>query len=56
MKDPASRIAILYPTGEYWLSMSTDTELSEIDLEWIKNERDLSEVILYNRIVKKQML
>lgn len=56
MKDPASRIAILYPTGEYWLSMSTDTELSEIDLEWIKNERDLSEVILYNRIVKKQIL
>ncbi|MCF3941674.1 ATP-binding protein [Oceanobacillus alkalisoli] len=53
IKDPASRIAIVYPTGDYWLSMSSDSELSAIDLDWIQDESELSEVITLEREVQK---
>ena len=52
-KDPSARIAILYPTGDYWLSTSTDSELSDISLYWIKNKPELSEVFTLNREVKE---
>jgi two-component system sensor histidine kinase ResE len=55
IKDPATRIAIIYPNGEYWLSLSSDTELSGIDIEWIMNEPDLSEVMVSNQKVQKQI-
>lgn len=53
IKDPASRIAILYPTGDFWLSMSSDNELSAINLDWIENEPDLLEVITLEREIQK---
>lgn len=54
MKAPASRIAIVYPDGDYWISMTTDTELSAIDLDWINNDSDLSRVMTIDREAKKQ--
>lgn len=54
VKDSASRVAILYPNDEeYWLSTSTDNNLSAIDVEWIKQEKDLSQVLTRNTEVQK---
>lgn len=53
IKDPASRVAILYPTGDFWLSMSSDSNLSAIDMDWIEKETDLFEVITLEREIQK---
>ncbi len=56
IKDPASRIAILYPNEEYWVSMSTDNELTPINLDWIKEEDELSRVLTHNEEIQKLIL
>lgn len=56
IKDPASRIVILHPNEEYWVSMSTDNELTPINIDWIKQEKDLSKVLTHNKEVKQLLL
>lgn len=53
IKDPASRIAILYPDGEFWVSASTDQELPDVSESWLRTETDLSQVIKNQENVKK---
>lgn len=56
IKDAASRIAILYPDGEFWVSASTDQELPEVSENWLRTETDLSRVIENQKNVKKLIL
>ncbi|WP_205520078.1 ATP-binding protein [Virgibacillus doumboii] len=56
VKDPVSRIAIVYADGTYWTSGSTNSELRTPDVEWLKNEEDLKKVFTKNQDVKKQMV
>lgn len=56
IKDPASRIAILYPDEDYWISMSTDNELGAVSVDWIYAEEDLSQVLTNNKEVQKLIL
>ncbi|GAA0445587.1 MAG: ATP-binding protein [Bacillota bacterium] len=55
VKDPASRVAIVFEDGELWVSNSEDKNLLKLQKEWIESEEDLSEVLTTNRQVRKQL-
>ncbi|MHA6251068.1 ATP-binding protein [Oceanobacillus sp. CAU 1775] len=56
IKDPASRVAILYPDGEFWVSTSTDNDLPEVTESWLLSETELSRVISHQENAQKLIL
>ncbi|MFD1039493.1 ATP-binding protein [Virgibacillus byunsanensis] len=56
VKDPASRIAIIFNDGSVWTSNSNDQNLLELEEEWFQNEEDLTTILSKNEQVKKQMM
>ncbi|PAV29529.1 PAS domain-containing sensor histidine kinase [Virgibacillus profundi] len=56
VKDPRSRVAILFDDGEIWVSDSADENLSELERSWIENERDLTRVVTNNKEIRKQII
>ncbi|WP_085991997.1 ATP-binding protein [Oceanobacillus senegalensis] len=55
IKDPSSRVAILYPDGELWVSHSIDDRLESFEEDWIQEDQDLLEVLSDNQELKKEM-
>ncbi|MFC3014844.1 ATP-binding protein [Virgibacillus litoralis] len=56
VKDPASRLAIIYEDGTSWVSQSIDNDLGKLDTQWLKKENELMEVITNGENIKKQIL
>ncbi|MFC4557423.1 ATP-binding protein [Virgibacillus kekensis] len=55
IKDPASRIVIVYEDGSSWTSHSSDNELQEIDTNWLQNHEQLNDVFTNNENVKREL-
>ncbi|MRH42359.1 HAMP domain-containing protein [Aquibacillus halophilus] len=53
VKDPFSRIAIVFNNGDFWLSESEDINLPKISYQWLLNEEGLADSII-NKIETKQ--
>ncbi|MDC3413089.1 cell wall metabolism sensor histidine kinase WalK [Aquibacillus sp. 3ASR75-11] len=54
IKDPSSRIAIVYNNQDIWLSDTNDNNLSKVTLDWLKKDKDLS-LVLSDRAEKKKL-
>lgn len=55
VKDPASRVAILYEDSDVWVSEGGDDNLSRLEETWLQKEKLLEELENNNEI-RKQML
>ncbi|RLL48172.1 HAMP domain-containing protein [Oceanobacillus piezotolerans] len=56
IKDPSSRIAIIYPNGEMWVSGTADESLQAFQKSWLQNSDDLTEVLTEDQQVKKEII
>ncbi|MBM7569787.1 ATP-binding protein [Aquibacillus albus] len=54
VKDPSSRVVILYDNFDFWISESSDSQLPEVSEEWLLTENDLSQVINWKLEVKQE--
>ncbi|SFA73170.1 two-component system, OmpR family, sensor histidine kinase ResE [Lentibacillus halodurans] len=54
VKDPVSRIAIIYGDGTFQISDSTDEDLNELSTEWLQNDEELMDVFTNGHNVKKE--
>src|SRR5690625_5281349 len=45
IKDPASRVVIMYEENNIWTSDSSDKDLGQLDDYWLLNDQDLSDVL-----------
>lgn len=55
VKDPASRVVIIFGDGTYWFSGSANKKLLELNEDWLRNSRDLGRVITKREPVHKQI-
>lgn len=56
IKNPASRIAIIYDDGSFWTSHSIDSDLRKLNKDWFKKEKALEHVFSKNENVKKKLV
>src|SRR5699024_6362852 len=56
VKNPESRVVIVFDDDTEWTSDSSDESLSSIDFNWIEHEEDLSAVLDQDKDVKKQVM
>lgn len=56
IKDPASRVMIIFNDGTSWLSDSANKGLLEIDDEWFINNEDVEKVLNNNEDLHKQIM
>ncbi|WP_368651986.1 ATP-binding protein [Ornithinibacillus sp. 4-3] len=56
IKDPASRVMIVFNDGTSWLSDSANKGLLEIDDEWFINNEDVEKVLNNNEDLHKQIM
>jgi len=55
LKDPSSRIAIIYNSDDIWLSTSRDEDLIDQGEDWIVESEEFSHVLNNEQIVKRQV-
>ncbi|WP_042223557.1 ATP-binding protein [Oceanobacillus manasiensis] len=55
VKDPASRVAILYDNNEVWVSKGGDENLSRLEDTWLQKE-NLMEELENNEEIRRQMV
>ncbi len=53
VKDPSSRVAVLFSENDFWVSDGNDGTLPEISYDWLKSEDDLFAIKDTNREVQK---
>ncbi|HEX6594562.1 MAG TPA: ATP-binding protein [Bacillota bacterium] len=53
VKDPASRVLILFEDDTVWMSDSDEKALANLDEEWLRREGD--DVLINKKIMKKQI-
>ncbi|SDL65131.1 ATP-binding protein [Sediminibacillus halophilus] len=56
VKDPSSKIALVFGEGDFWISDQKDDSLPNISYDWLMSEKDLSSVISNDEEVKKQVI
>ncbi|QTM99696.1 HAMP domain-containing protein [Sediminibacillus dalangtanensis] len=56
VKDPSSKIALVFGEGDFWISDKKDDSLPNISYNWLMSEKDLSSVIDNDEEVKKQVI
>ncbi|RDW19100.1 PAS domain-containing sensor histidine kinase [Oceanobacillus arenosus] len=56
IKTPTSRVAIMYPDGELWVSNTSARDLQEFNRAWFENEQELSDVISTKKEVQKEII
>ncbi|WP_081704503.1 MULTISPECIES: ATP-binding protein [Sediminibacillus] len=56
VKDPSSKIALVFGEDDFWLSENNEGSLPDISYDWLMSEKDLSSVIDDNEEVKKQVI
>ncbi|WP_176555815.1 ATP-binding protein [Virgibacillus ndiopensis] len=54
IKDPSSRVVIVFDNGDFWNSKSSNKKLAKVNENWLKKDTDLAEVITNHGEVKKQ--
>ncbi|MGY0691808.1 ATP-binding protein [Virgibacillus sp. FSP13] len=54
VKDPSSKVAIVSKGDQLWVSPSNNNQLSKLTENWLKNDQELSDVLMKNDKVKKQ--
>lgn len=54
IKDPTSRIIVIFNDDQTWTSGSEDSNLPEVTADWILSEEDLKVVMEDNEEIKKQ--
>lgn len=54
VKDPTSRVAIVFDDGELWVSDSEDSSLAKLEEDWLKRD-ELSKVLTDNQQIRKQI-
>lgn len=54
VKDPVSRIAVVYGDGTFRVSGSTDDGLNELNPDWLRTDEDLMTVFTNGENVKKE--
>ncbi|WP_188453821.1 ATP-binding protein [Virgibacillus oceani] len=54
VKDPSSRVVIVFDDGQFWNSNSRNKKLTEIKDDWLKKDDDLQAVLTMQKDVKKQ--
>ncbi|MGJ9456853.1 ATP-binding protein [Oceanobacillus sp. CF4.6] len=55
LKDPTSRIAIIYSEEDIWLSTSSDDDLVSEGDEWLESRKEVNEVIEKQNKIQKQI-
>lgn len=56
VKNPVSKVVILFEDGTEWMSDSEDNHLITLNMDWLKNDEELKDVFYENEEVKKQMI
>ncbi|MFD1850522.1 ATP-binding protein [Oceanobacillus bengalensis] len=56
MKDPSGHVVLFYPDGNTWASSSNDELLSDLEIDWLRNEEDLNGVLTQNNEVQKEII
>src|SRR5690625_1870407 len=55
VKDPSSRVFIIFEDGKVITSETSNTELSELSDHWFRNEEEVLEVLTDNKPINKQI-
>lgn len=56
IKDPASRVVIVYDEDNIWTSDSSDKDLGQLDDDWLLNDQELTDVLMKDSEIKKQIM
>ncbi|WP_318936970.1 ATP-binding protein [Oceanobacillus halotolerans] len=56
VKDPKSRVAILFNDDTAWVSNSSDDNLAKLEDDWLQNDQELTTVLTDQEKVQKQMM
>ncbi|WP_053219354.1 ATP-binding protein [Virgibacillus senegalensis] len=56
IKDPSSKIALVFGVDDFWISENRDNSPPSISYDWLMSEEDLSSVITRDAEVKKQVV
>lgn len=55
VKDPDSRVAIVYKNGASWVSHTSDSKLVKLDYKWLTKEANLHEVLRENNKIRREV-
>ncbi|WP_339227939.1 ATP-binding protein [Oceanobacillus sp. FSL K6-2867] len=55
LKDPSSRIVIVYEQDDLWTSTSSDEDLMQAEEHWIQESEEFRQVLYNRREIKKQI-
>lgn len=55
LKDPSSRVAIMYTEQDNWISDSNDENLQEFDVTWLEGQEEISTVIEEKQQISNQL-
>lgn len=55
VKDPDSRVAIVYKNGASWVSDTADSKLVKLDYKWLTKEANLHEVLRKNNNIRRKI-
>ena len=55
VKDPDSRVAIVYKNGASWVSDTADSKLVKLDYKWLTKEANLHEVLRKNNNIRREI-
>src|SRR5690625_4435070 len=55
VKDPSSRVFIIFEDGKIITSETSNTELSDLSDHWFRNEKEVLEVLTDNKPINKQI-
>ncbi|RYG73639.1 HAMP domain-containing protein [Lentibacillus lipolyticus] len=56
VKDPLSRVSVVFGDGTFWSSGSTDSDLNKLQSDWLKNDEELKKVLTEGEKVQKQTI
>ncbi len=56
IKDPASRVLIVYDENTIWTSGSSDEDLEKLQVDWLLRDEDLTEVLTGGSEIKKEVV
>ncbi|WP_343753733.1 ATP-binding protein [Lentibacillus halophilus] len=56
VKDPLSRVSVIYSDGTSWASDSTDSDLNKLNADWLHDDDELKGAFTDDENVKKQTL
>ena len=55
VKDPLSRVAIVFQDGQVWTSSTQNKDLLALEENWLQNDPDISQVLTQKKNINKQL-